>query len=460
MGRVLVGPCRVTCRAWRLARDGRVRGRSRGRPADRLGLRGRLIRLGGILDVGGPVGPLLHLGVVGQRIAGDERARGVLRVDQFGALGRIRLRQQPLCGHLHELRIAIVGVPIRIGELQGLDEGVEVIGAVVPHRLEIEGLEDVQGLQQNRSLASEGVLVDVVAAIVDDRRLLDLRVEFRKVGELERRLVRLEEGDHLLRDVALVEAIARRPDARGPTLARGGALGLDHPRQRPRQGGQLDRLAGLVHRPVGLQPVTLVVGPVLEELQVALDRLRGSRAQREALLGVFDRPAGDLLEAHGAPALEHGQSGIERAGDHRRVETFAREALSPGGVPVDGGAARRPALADNRDHLAAGAGIDEDQRFPPEAVEILFDDAADQERCHPGIESTAAPREDLERSGRGQGMARGHAGVPAHHRWPLGSGRGAPERERGRQQGAGHDRARAQQPNHSCGGRSSVLGDV
>jgi len=94
--------------------------------------------------------------------------------------------------------------------------------------------------------------------------------------------------------------------------------------------------------------------------------------------------------------------------------------------PITGG---RPTLADDRNDFAAALRIHEHQRFAAQAVEVLFDDAADQQRRDPGIESVAAAHEDLEgRRGR-QRMARGNSGVGPHHQRALGGpGRGAPKR--------------------------------
>ena len=141
------------------------------------------------------------------------------RIDQLRALLRVRLRQQPFRRTLHERRIGVVAVAIRVRELHRLDDRVEVVGAVVLHRLQIELLEDVERLEQHRTLAAERLLVDVVAAIGRRRRLFDLGEELGEVVELERRLVLLQERDHLARDVAFVEAIARRDDARRAALA-------------------------------------------------------------------------------------------------------------------------------------------------------------------------------------------------------------------------------------------------
>src|SRR5205807_4891984 len=104
---------------------------------------------------------------------------------------------------------------------------------------------------------------------------------------LERCLLLLEEGDHLARDVALIEAVAGGDDAGAAAVALVCAFGLDHTREGTREAWKLDGLARLVHGVVGLEPVALVLGPALEEFQVPGDRRGSARAQRKALSGIF-----------------------------------------------------------------------------------------------------------------------------------------------------------------------------
>src|SRR5690242_7632664 len=82
---------------------------------------------------------------------------------------------------------------IRVRELHRLRDGVHVVGAVELHRLQVEVLEDVQRLQQRRSLAAEGVLVDGVSAVRRPGRLLDARVELREVAVFPRRVMPVKE---------------------------------------------------------------------------------------------------------------------------------------------------------------------------------------------------------------------------------------------------------------------------
>ena len=103
-------------------------------------------------------------------------------------------------------------------------------------------------------------------------------------------------------------------------------------------------------------------------------------------------------------------------------------------IPVDGGALGRPALSDHRDDLAGAARIDQHQRLAAEAVEILLDHAADQQRRDAGIERIAAARQDFECRRRGQRMARRYAGIASRDQRPFG-GKGGGVGKRGRKGG-------------------------
>ena len=362
--------------------------------------------------------PRLDLGVVRQRIAGDERPRRDPRVDQRGALLGVGLRQQALGRHLHERRVGVVGVAVGVGQLHRLGHGVHVVGAVVPHRRQVEGLEDVERLQQHRALAREAVLVDGVAAVGRRRRLLDAGEVLGEVAGVERRLVLLQERHHLLGDVALVEAIAGGGDAGRAAAPLGAALGLDHPRERARRGRQLDGLAGRVRRAVGLQPVALVVGPLFEELELADDTVGSALAQREAVARVLDRPGRDGLERQRAPALEDGERGVECARHHGRVEPRALEGLAARQIPVDVDGLGGPPLPDHRGDLLLSDRIDEDERLAAQAVEVLLDHPADEQRRHAGVEGVAALEQHFERRGSDERVPGRDAAVGSGHQRP------------------------------------------
>ncbi len=214
------------------------------------------------------------------------------------------------------------------------------------------------------------------------------------------------------------------PAARPRPFAR--ALRLDHALQRARERRQLDGFARLILRPVRLQPVGLVGRPVLHELQLRADGARGAVAHREAVLGIGNARRRDLRERHRAPLLEHGQRRMQRAGNHGGIETGAVQVLVARQVPVDIDGLRRPALADDRGDLVFLLWIHEHERLAAEAVEVLLEHAAGDERRHAGIKGVAALQENAERGRGGERVTGGHATGRSHHRGPQRRSGGLP----------------------------------
>ena len=192
-------------------------------------------------------------------------------------------------------------------------------------------------------------------------------------------------------------------------------FGLDHLVQGIGQRGQADNLSRGEHGAIRPSPVGAIGGPPIDEVHFPVDRADRARSKREAHFRILDGAGGHFLETHGAPALEHGQCTVQRTGHDRRVESVAVEVPASLAIPVDSGVARCPALTDDRRDFSLAVRIHEDQRFAAQAVEVLFDDAARQQRGDAGIERVAAVLENLDRGGCGQGVAGGHAAVAAHH---------------------------------------------
>src|SRR3989454_4775697 len=99
------------------------------------------------------------------------------------------------------------------------------------------------------------MLVDLITAIIRRGGLFNLGEEFRKVIQLEWRLMLLQKRHHLPRNVTFIEAVARGDDSGCAAFGCCGAFSFDHESQRMRESGQLDRFTGFIHRAVGLQPI-------------------------------------------------------------------------------------------------------------------------------------------------------------------------------------------------------------
>ena len=224
-----------------------------------------------------------------------------VRIDERRALLRVGLRKEPFGGHLHERRIRVVRIAVRVCELHRLNNRVEVVGARMAHRVEIELLQDIERLQQHGTLTAEPVLVDGVAAIGRPRRLLDPSEVLGEVAFVERRVVLAQERDHLAGDVPFVKAITRRDDAGGASASFRAALGFDHASQRSGGGRQLDGLTRLVERAVGLEPVRLVPRPAFEELELVLNRACRARPHGKAAAPRSRSPGPPHLRSSSCP---------------------------------------------------------------------------------------------------------------------------------------------------------------
>ena len=137
-----------------------------------------------------------------------------------------------------------------------------------------------------------------------------------------------QERHHLVRDIALVESIPGRHDARPTSIRLCCALGLHHAGERARRFRKGNRLTCLIKRSVGLQPVALIAGPLVDEIELSLDGARRPRAQDEAVACVLDGSAGDFLEAHRPPPLEHGERRMERSRHDGGVEPLPLDRLA------------------------------------------------------------------------------------------------------------------------------------
>src|SRR5438105_3357057 len=101
-------------------------------------------------------------------------------LDELLPYRRVRLREQPIGRHLHEVRITVVRVTVGERELDRFDDPVQVRRRIVAERFEVDAVEEVQHLQERRPLAPEAARRDLVASKRGPERGPDLDAELGK----------------------------------------------------------------------------------------------------------------------------------------------------------------------------------------------------------------------------------------------------------------------------------------
>ena len=109
---------------------------------------------------------------------------------------------------------------------------------------------------------------------------------------------------------------------------------------------------------------------------------------------------------------------MDGAGNHRGVEAVPGKRLIAREVPIDIHGVGGPALAHDGSNFSFLAGVDQHQSFAAEAVEILFQNAACQQRGHTRIEGIATLQQNAEGDGGCERMAGGHAAGGPHYGGP------------------------------------------
>jgi hypothetical protein len=125
----------------------------------------------------------------------------------------VLLREQLLHGNVGELRICVVRVEVRVGELLRLDHEVPVVRAGRPEVGEVDtvrgraDLEDVEHLERREVLAGGRQLVDVIPVVAHGDGLDPLGLELGQVGPRHHTASCAHLGNDRVRDVALVGGI-------------------------------------------------------------------------------------------------------------------------------------------------------------------------------------------------------------------------------------------------------------
>ena len=296
------------------------------------------------------------------------------------ARGRVRRVDQARPGDRDVPRVPVVGLPIGERELHRLRDRVDVFRAVVSERTEIEAVQDLQHLDQDRPLAPEGAGDDLAGAEGSPHGRLEAHPEGRQILPRQEPTFRGVIARDGRRDVAPIERGAcggepgpATPAARGAVLVRQVAQGpteirLDEPLPRPGRSSprQEDRRRG---RPAAVGRLVLADDP------------RDEGSEREPVPRALDRRLGDLREAEGAEALERGDPGVRGARDDGAQESLGHIPAASVAKELERGPAGPDAEPGNRRHDPALSLVDHDRGDPREARRCP--DAPHRDRCRP-----------------------------------------------------------------------------
>ena len=246
------------------------------------------------------------------RVTGGRHVTGgAAGVDAIPPFSGKALIQQTRHRDLDEIGVAEVRLPVGKRQFESFDSGVEVVRGFVPHPLQVNPFENLQRHVQGRPLAPGSAGIHIVALVGDARRRFDPN---RERGEVlvgqQAPLPRMKIGD-LPGNFALVDQVARGPDARFP-ITPCPPFGGDHAPEGVRQvlleeyfpdlrnttpGVEDRRRRRLTHLLSGREGVELIVDGV-------------------AVFGEVQGRLHHLLEAHAAEARQRHEPGIgSRRGD-------------------------------------------------------------------------------------------------------------------------------------------------
>ena len=112
-------------------------------------------------------------------------------IDKLATCGSIFDRKQTVIRNLDEVHVAEKFFAVGHGQLHGLNVYVDKVCAIVPQSFQVVALENVQREKLRGTLTGGGVLVDLVAAVVDENRRLHLGRILSEVVVTEQAAVRL-----------------------------------------------------------------------------------------------------------------------------------------------------------------------------------------------------------------------------------------------------------------------------
>ena len=354
-------------------------------------------------------------------VAGDDARpqlqRGAL-ADQPAPSGRIILGEQGRQRHLHEIRVAVIGLAIGEGELHRLDDMVDEFGTGRAHPGEIDAFEDLQRLQEGRTLAPRADLEDLPVVIGHGGRRLIGRLVIRHVLRGQQALVaaaggihhllRAAEAVHRLGDEALVPGVIGALDLLLPVAALGFSLGEDALVGLGR-GLVGEELARLRHVAAGQVDRARCRPFIAEEVGQLPDRIRDARQHRVAVLEIADRGFENVAQLEPAMVAQQRHPAAEGAGNDGGEQARARDQVEAERlIGGDGGRLRSRALRAERLDLPRFSRIEHGWHVAGRSDEMRLHHLQHEGGGGAGVEGVAALFQHRHARGGGEPVGRRH----------------------------------------------------
>ena len=335
---------------------------------------------------------------------------GVARTQLFACLSHINqicpgfcigLGQQYLGRNHCFRRIAVVLLAIGKGELGGLDQEVQVIGAARPHRAQVEAPHDGERLQHRRPLRPEAALVDRRLAEAQADGRLDPGLETLQVGALEQPAALPGEARDLRSDLASVERFV-------------GVLCIREVVVRSCERLILHQRADFRDRHVkdlACRPGLELVAQIPETIFLLVDQ---ALRCRKSVACQLDRRRDRFAQRHRAVALERGEQRAERGGNAGRENVLVRHVIEAAAAEfLRRGARRRRHVAVEHYHLVAPLTAQQDRAFAADGMHLRVHQPFDEAGCNRRVDRVAARLQHVDAGvDRKIGIA-GHRAVPA-----------------------------------------------
>ena len=350
-------------------------------------------------------------------------------VDEPDPLGRVFLGEKSIQGNAGEIGVAVEGFPVGDRQLQRLHHGVDVRRRVVAHGPEVEVLQEVQGLQQDRGLGPGPLAADLVAAVTGAGRLLEFGPVPRQVLDAQNASGPAGAVHQGAGQVSLVEVSPGGPDPLEPIPGTASVIG-GKPSQCPSQA----RLNQERTRP-GKLPVLVedlvAAGRVLVELVpggLGVQSVDHVLVVRKPGLRQVDGRLQDLGQGEGSVTLQKRQKRVHCTRD-REGEMGQRPGT--GGDLVQSLSAEKVhrrllgsrALTAQREEIAAVGVVEHEDRLGRQRIGgHRFGHGGREAGRHQGVEGVPTPQQHAHSGHGGQVVAAGNDPLGGVDHGPAGGG--------------------------------------